>query len=157
MLSLTFPRRALGLSALFIATAFATGCDDDDDPVEPPDEPEVATIRMTIGAQTVTVDTDNGTVTGGPILVPVGGAGSTITAEFLRADGQPDPVVTEADFVFRVFPADESVLTYTETSAFEGTLTGLQAGPTTMDVDLFHIPADHAEFGPFPIPVTVTP
>lgn len=117
-------------------------------------EPEVSSMRLTIGAQTITVS-ETGTVTGGPIAITANGT-VTVSAAFLRADGSADPVVTAAQFQLNADPADAGVVTFTRTGSFSGTLTGVSAGSTTIEFSLFHIAEGHEDFGPFPVPVEVS-
>jgi hypothetical protein len=136
-----------------------TACDDDD-PVTPEPEPEVATMRITAGAQTISVD-GTGAVTGGPLAIPSGGA-ITISASFLRDDGTPDPLVTDADFRLEVTDPTigsppPSVATFARTGGFTGTLTATQDGSAPMLFALLHIDEGHEDFGPFPITITVAP
>jgi hypothetical protein len=142
--------RTLRIAALLLATGIPlAACDDD--PVEAEPEPEVATLRLTVGTQVVTVNVESGTVTGGPITLPVGAR--TVQAEFLRADGTPDPIVTATAFRLDVTPTSTAVVTFARTSAFSGTLTGLQSGQSTpVAFALFHLEEQHNEFSR---PVTV--
>jgi hypothetical protein len=117
-------------------------------------EPEVVTLRLTVGAQTITVS-DNGTVTGGPIAISATGT-VTVSAEFLRDNGTADPLVTSAQFQLNADPADAGIVTFSRTGAFAGTLTGASAGSTTIEFSLFHIAEGHEDFGPFPVPVEVS-
>jgi hypothetical protein len=141
--------RAVPLGAA-LALAAAVACSDTN---ESHAEPEVAFMRLTVGGtQTVTVD-EFGTVTGGPITIPVGN--TSLVAEWLRADGTEDPNVHEDDFELRVVPANTGIVTFTRTAAFEGTLNGLQTGSTSASFALFHIEEQHEDFGPFSVGVTV--
>jgi hypothetical protein len=72
------------------------------------------------------------------------------------ADGTPDPLVTDTEFELRVESANTSVVTFTPTGAFTGTLNGLTAGNTTMEFVLWHLEEDHDEFGEgYLVPVVV--
>jgi hypothetical protein len=122
------------------------------DPVDEEPEPEVATMRLTIGSQTYDVD-DSGNLTGGPITIPVGS--TSVSAQFLRADDTPEPLVTSDVFELRIEPADAAIADFTRGGAFNGTLVGIAAGSTTMDFALFHLDEQHEDFGPFPLSVTV--
>jgi hypothetical protein len=141
---------AVGLIALPAVIAF-TACSD-----EAPEEqePEVATMRLTVGAQTITVS-DAGVVTGGPVAVPDGGTVS-LSAAFLKADGTVETLVTDADFVLNGAPANPGIVTFSRTSAFAATLTGVSAGTTTIQFSLFHTLEGHDDFGPFPVSVEVS-
>ena len=143
--------RRIGFALVVFPLALWVGACDDD-PVAQEPEPEVATMRLTVGTQTITVS-DNGTVTGGPIMVT---GTVTISAEFLRADGTPDPLVTAAEFQLNADPANTGTVTFTRTSEFAGTLTGVSAGTTEIEFSLFHKAEQHEDFGPFPVSVQVT-
>jgi hypothetical protein len=150
MLVATHYRRLLQIvTALSIATTTAA-CDDDEE-VEP--EPDIATMRLVIGTQTITVN-ETGTVTGGPILL-ARNTPTTVTATFLRADGTADPLVTTAEFRLNGTSDHAAVATFTFTSGFSGTITGLTAGTTVLRFSMFHIAEGHADFGPHPVPITV--
>lgn len=119
---------------------------------EEEDEPEVATMRLTVGSQSIDV-ADDGTVTGGPISIPVGS--TTVSAQFLLANGQPEPLVTADVFQLNVDSDDASVASFSRGGAFNGTLVGAAAGNTILRFSLFHIEEGHEDFGPFPVPVQV--
>lgn len=119
---------------------------------DPADEPQIATLRIAAGAQTINIS-DNGTVTGGPLTLTVGTA-RAITATALKADGMPETLVTDAEFRLDVTPAAGTV-TFARTGPFAGSLTATAAGSTTISVQLFHIIENHPDFGPFNVPVTV--
>jgi hypothetical protein len=140
-------RFAIALPLLMLVAA---ACGDDPVAEEDPAEAVVA-MRLTIGTQTITVS-DNGTVTGGPIMIPVGN--TAITAAFLDDANQ---VVTGLDAEFRldVTTNNANVATFTATSAFAGNLTGVAAGQTILEFALFHIEENHEDFGYHDVPVTV--
>lgn len=136
--------------ALFSAAAFAA-CDDDD-PTEPEEEPEVSSVRLTVGANSVTV-----TTTSNPTLNLAAGA-NTVTAQWLRADGSVETLVTDAEFELRISGVSGSNLAWTPTGAGGGTLTvsGLSGGQTAAArVVLFHLEEQHEDFGPVNFTVRV--
>ena len=149
-------RTAQILSLALIATA-AVACSDDE-LISPDEEPQVATMRLAVStaAGTSTVDvSENGTVTGGPLLIANNG---TLTAQFLRVDGTPDPLAAGFGFELRVTPATPANLTFTRTGQFSGTLTitGLASNATTTaQFVLFHTEEGHEDFGPFPVTMRV--
>lgn len=117
---------------------------------EPEVEPDAVTMRIIAGDQTVDVRVSDGQVTGGPITIGVGS--TAIEVQFLLDNGQPDPVVTAAQFRADVEPTNEAVVTFARTGPFTGTLTGVATGQTAVTFSLFHLPANHEEFDH---PVTV--
>lgn len=142
---------ARSLVALTVGLLVAS-CGDSTGPEEEEHEPEVATMRLTVGSQTINVAED-GTVTGGPIVIPVGN--TTISAQFLLASGQPEPLVTADVFQLNVDSDNTGVAGFTRTAAFGGSLVGTAAGSTILRFALFHIEEGHEDFGPFPVSVTV--
>lgn len=120
---------------------------------EPDDEPEVATMRLVVGTQTVNVNASNGAVTGGPIVLAAN-TNVPVAVTFLRADGSLEPLVTATTFRMDATPANAN-LTFTRTGPFAGTLRGTAAGATTVEFALFHLAEGHNEFD-FDVPVTVT-
>ena len=148
----TLARRHL-LALTLVSLAGVPACTtptrgDADDP-----EAEVSSVRLTVGSQTITVSRA-GTVTGGPITI-TRPATPAISASFLNAAGAQDPVAHGGNFQLNATSADTSTLTFTRTSAFAGTLTGVAAGSTNLNVSLFHTSGGDNDFGPFAVPVTV--
>jgi hypothetical protein len=141
-------RRPFVLGTMLTVLFLGTACDDET-PVEP--EPMVATMRLTVGSQTVDV-ASNGAVTGGPIVIS---ANTAISAQWLLANGMPEPLVTAAEFQLNATPADMGVVTFTRTSAFAGTLNKVTTGSTTIAFALYHIEEMHEDFGPHNVSITV--
>lgn len=141
-----FAKFALRRSTFLAIALLAAAACDDDDPIEPDDEPEVAAVRLTVGTSTVTVNS-----TTSPTLNVASGTNS-VTAEWLRADGSVEALVTDADFELRIAQATGTgTLTWAATNARTGTLTvtGLNAGQTVAaTVSLFHKGDQHNDFGP---------
>jgi hypothetical protein len=136
-------------AALPLILAFAA-CGDD--PVAQEEDPAdaVVAMRLVVGSQTITVS-DNGTVTGGPIVLPRGN--TTITASFLD---DANAVVTGLDeFRLEVTTDNAAVASFTRTSAFVGNLVGSAAGQTILRFSLWHIAEGHNDFGPLPVSTTV--
>ena len=149
----------LMIASLFIVAA----CKDTSDPDH---EPDVATLRLTIGStnpQTVNVATGCA-VTGGPINLTVNQA-RTITASFLNAAGQPDPIGNDAE-EFQLggntgqsnpTPTPSSI-TFTRTGAFTGSLMGTTATTGgSVFLSLWHTEVAHPDWGPCAVPITVSP
>jgi hypothetical protein len=138
-----------GLLAILALGLPAASCDDETAPEE---EPEVATMRLTVGAQTVNV-ADDGTVTGGPIVIAQGN--TAISAAFLRADGTADPLVTADVFRLDIESDNAGIASFVRGGSFSGSLVGAAAGSTILRFSLFHLEEQHEDFGPFPVAVTV--
>jgi hypothetical protein len=116
-------------------------------------EASVSSVRLTVGSQTITIN-NTGTVIGGSITITRPTA-APINAVFLNAAGSQDPVAHGGNFQLNATPADTSVLTFTRSSAFAGTLTGVAVGSTNLSVSLFHVTGGDNDFGPFAVRVVV--
>lgn len=146
-------RHIAGFTAM-LALSLATGaCGDDPMVMDEEEEPEVAIMRLTVGTQTIDVG-ETGTVTGGPIAIPVGS--TAVSVVWLKADGTPEDIVDDVEFQLNVDSNNTSVVTFSRTDAFSGSLVGVGAGSTTLDFSLFHKLEMHEDFGPFPVSVTVS-
>jgi hypothetical protein len=145
MFSIAITRR---LAAALLLSANATACKESTDPGE--NEPEVASIRLTVGASTVTI-AENGAVTGGPLRITT--ADQPLTASFLKADGSVESLVTSSEF--RLDVTGGTGVTFARTGPFAGTIRGSAATTSTVTVSLFHLIENHADFGPFTVPVQV--
>lgn len=143
------PSRRLTVLILFAAGALGLACDDS---TEPEPEPEVATLRLIVGGSDTIEVATGGAVTGGPITIA---GNTTVVAEWLRGDGTEDPVVDATTFELAVEVDDESIVTFTRTGAFAGTLNKVAAGSTSATFALFHVEEGHEDFGPFPVSITV--
>lgn len=144
--------RGLTAAALVIASMSATACKKN--PTEPSNEPQVASLRVSIGSQTITVS-ETGTVTGGPIVVARNST-TPFTVTFLKADGSVETSVTSSTFRLDVTSDNTATASFTRTGAFSGNLAaGATAGTTIMRFALFHLEEQHNDFGPLPIAVTV--
>ncbi len=150
----TMTRRAAAAAVLALAL-FGAACSDSTGTKE--EEPEIATMRLTIGASTVNVSS-TGAVTGGPLVIPRGTT-STITASFLRADGSADPLVTSAKFRLQVTTSTGVTgITFANATpnGLNGTFTtAANATGGTIRFALLHIAENHEDFGPFPVTVQV--
>lgn len=145
-----FPRCAVAALAL-LATIAACG----DDPVEPEDEPEIQTLTLTVGANSITIDKTTGAASG---QLPVPAGTSTMTAVWKKSDGSLEALVTSAEFDLKVTPTTPANLSWTPTGAFGGALTttGLASNQTTTaQVSLFHKAEQHDDFGPYTITIRV--
>ena len=147
-------RRSISLCATAVLVTLAAGCGDDGVSSDAGDPAaQVATMRLVVGNQTVTVRRSDGAVTGGPIAI--GPGTTTLTATFL--DGSGSPVTGLGDLELQITPANAAQLTFTRTSAFGGTLNRLVVAPATtqINVQLWHQDERHADFGPFNLQVSL--
>jgi hypothetical protein len=136
---------------LLLITLLLGGCKDD--PIQATPEPTFATMRLTIGTQVINIANPGGAVTGGPILLQRN-VSTPVTATFLLANGQPDPIVVASSFELRITPVSGGV-TFARTGTFAGTLTAPTAGPAAATFTLYHTGAGHAEFESLNTPITV--
>jgi hypothetical protein len=145
-----FRRYAHLAFAALLATSVAC---DDDDTVEPENEPAVQSMTLTVGASTVTINKTTG-IPSGDLIVAAGA--NTVTATWKKVDGSDETLITSADFDLRIVPTDNTKFTWAPNGAFGGTLTvtGLAAASsTTAQVSLFHKGEQHDDFGPYTITV----
>ncbi|MBC7896717.1 MAG: hypothetical protein H7066_14970 [Cytophagaceae bacterium] len=145
--------RRLAAPLLLTATLAVTACSDD--PTEPEAEPEVQTVTITVGANSITVDKTTGAASGS-LTVPAGT--STVAAVWKKANGSVESLVTSAEFDLRITPTTPANLAFTPTGAFGGTLvtTGLASNQTTTArVALFHKAEQHEDFGPYTVTIRV--
>ena len=112
----------------------------DDDPVVD-DEPEIASVRLTVGTQTITMG-PSGTVTGGNVTL-VRNTATPVTITALAANGSTISLSND----FRVDFTTTGGITFARTGNFAGTLTGATAGTGTVQVCVFHTVAQHCDYG----------
>ena len=138
--------------AALVLLPMMAACEDDSTGNVPDDiGEEVATIRLTLGSQTVDV-AQNGSVSG-DFDIPRGP--STMTATFLRQSGTPITLPSTGAFTIGVVSSNTGRVTVAQTNPFSVTLNGVQTGNATISVALVH--GSHNEIGPFTVPVTVLP
>jgi hypothetical protein len=113
---------------------------------------EVHAMRITLatGASVTVSETGqfNGTLT-----IPAGVA-TGVTVTFLDDAGAVVDDLPASEYQASVSP--NAGITFTRTGSFTGTLRGDAAGNVTVRFGLFHIDEQHDDFGPFPVPVTIT-
>ncbi|MSR03563.1 MAG: hypothetical protein EXR94_12620 [Gemmatimonadetes bacterium] len=136
--------RWIGAAAI-AALTLAAGCSSEPEEMEP----EVETMRVTIG--TTVINFSGGTCTPVPASATIPAGGAAVSATFLKADGSPETIVTDQEFELKVEPAGR----FTRASAFAGTLSGGAAGTTAVTFALFHKIEQHEDFGPCSLPITV--
>jgi hypothetical protein len=146
-----FFRRGLHALAVAALVSSIAACDGDSTGTE--DEPNVASVRVTVGAQTVTIS-NNGTQTG-TLTVPQGN--SAVTVAWLRPNGTVESLVTSDEFNVRMTAAaGTSGVTFTSSGAFGGTLNATSAGQKVLRLSLFHLEEQHEDFGPLNLTLTVS-
>lgn len=147
------PTLRLAVALAIALTASLAACNDSTAPEEE-EEPEVASMRLTFGNGTTLTVTGAGATPS--VRIPVGA--TTVAAQFLRADGSADPVVTATTFRLEVAGLAGGV-TFARSGAFGGTLNATTATSTNIPItfSLFHIEEQHDDFGPFTVNVTVGP
>ena len=103
----------------------------------------------------------------GSTLVDVWAGGQVVGDPLVIAAGTPTPVVATFhdaasnlvmgldEYELVVAPADSTLLRYTRTGPFTGTLTRLASGTTTIQLGLRNTMRQLEDFGPFPVPVAV--
>jgi hypothetical protein len=150
MLSTLFRRRLLSLLPVLMVLAMSA-CKDDSTGLDD-DEPDVASLRLTIGTQVITIS-DNGTVSPtGTIVLPVGT--SNVAAEWLDVTGAviDDLSPTEFQLNLTVSTAGAATFARSTTDPFAGTLTAnAPAEGVVIRFSLFHLDERHDDFGPFPV------
>jgi hypothetical protein len=134
-------RRWAGFALLAVMTTTAAACDND--PTGEDDEPEIADVRVTIGNQTVTINEAG--AQSGTLTVPRGQ--SNVTVAFLRDNGQPETLVTAAEFELRLVPRTGTTgITFTANGVTGGTINTTSAGQKSLDLQLYHREEDHTDF-----------
>jgi hypothetical protein len=120
-------------------------------------DPEVASLRLTVGNQLVTIDR-NGSVVGGPIVLRAGVTAS-VSAVFVQTSGLPDPRVTPAEYQLNLSSVIQpSCLVYepSTTDPFAGTMRCDAPGATlAIRLSLHHVERQRDYWGPFNATVTV--
>src|SRR5688572_12255954 len=106
-------RRLVGIVAVAALSLTAVACDDD--PASPEEEPEVQTVTLTVGTSSITIDKTTGAASG-TLMIPA--TASTITAQWKKADGTVESLVTSAEFDLKIVPTVSAKLTYAAISAF---------------------------------------
>ncbi len=132
--------RTLRAAAALALVGFASACNDSTTP-EP--EPDVASVRVTVGAQVVTIS-ETGQQTG---TLTIGQGTTPVAVAWLRADGSPDPVVNSEDFEVRLVAQGSTGISFTPGGPFAGTLNATSAGQKVVQVQLYHLEEAHDEFG----------
>jgi hypothetical protein len=93
---------------------------------------DLQTLRIIVPSKndTILLDAFSGQVTSGPIMTT--DTNTAFVAQFLKADGNPQPLVTETDYRLDVRAENVNVVTYVPGTGFAGTLHRVNAGATTI-------------------------
>lgn len=129
-------RRGAALAALLALPL--TACGDDS---TSPQHAEPAGVRLTVGAQSVSVNLQ-GTQTG-TLTVPQGA--NTVTVTWLDAGGSAIAEFEQAVTLQILAGTGTTGVTFTASSVTDGVLTATTTGQKTLRVILAH--GDHADFG----------
>jgi hypothetical protein len=150
MFAVKFADRGLRLASMLALLIVASSCGKDTTEEEP--EPNVVSVRLTIGSVTKTL---SGAASEDNTFTIARGA-NAVTAVWLTTGGGVDPVATTAKFTLKIVPGN-SAITYTPsaTQSFTGTLNVASAVTNaTAQYSLFHVAEGHEDFGPFTIKIT---
>jgi hypothetical protein len=146
-------RGLLSLALLLLVPTFSA-CDDAEDEEEPDPAEAIEIIELTVGGVALRLDKDTGNpISGGPLVVAAG-ANATLTARFLDEDGN-DVTSTLGEFELQGENATPSIVTYTATGDFTGTVAGVAAGAGIVEFQLFHTVEQHEDWGPHEVAITV--
>ena len=142
-------------TSFVVAFLLLSGCDEEAGPGLEWEEQiglhfEDGYLATTFGGTLVDVWA-GGQVVGDPLLI-LPGAPTPVVATF--HDAASNLVTGLEEYVLVVSPADPSLLRFTATGPFEGTLTWLASGKTTLQLGLRNTERQLQDFGPFPVPVT---
>jgi hypothetical protein len=138
--------------AVLALIPLAAACEEDGDGGTDVDVgEEVATIRLTMGSQSVDISSVG--VVSGTLDIPRGA--TQLTASFLRANGTSIALPSTGTFQINVTPTNTARVTVARVSNFVVTLNGLQTGAVGLSVELHH--GSHAEVGPHTVNATVLP
>lgn len=119
-------------------------------------EPNVASMRVTVSSQQITVD-QSGNVTGGPGVLHTGTVAS-VSAVFLDANGQSAQGVTPATYQLNVSVPGGQSITFqrSTTNPFAGTLIGSVDGTSTqLRFSLYNVETQQDVWGPFDVAFVV--
>jgi hypothetical protein len=150
-----FPRASMAMS---LASLLALGACDagQTDPTD--QEPEIATMVMEVNQGVEFTATSSGFSLQTLVLDNIGFTISS--AEFLRADGNPETVINLEDFRLAVAgdadggPLPEGVV-FTRSGPFSGSVSGIQEGQSLqVFISLYHIEPEHEDFGPVALTVS---
>ncbi|HEX4933522.1 MAG TPA: hypothetical protein VFV33_10115, partial [Gemmatimonadaceae bacterium] len=103
----TFVARRVVTPFVLAASLVLGACSDS---TEPEEEPEVQTLTLTVGSNSITINKSTGTASG-PLLVPAGT--STVAAQWKRADGSNETLITSAEFELKIVPTSAVNVSWT--------------------------------------------
>ena len=93
---------------------------------------DLQTVRIVVPSlnDTILMDAFTGQVTSGPITTTA--INTDFVAQFLKADGSPQPLVTDVDYRLDVRAENLNIVTYVQTGPFAGTLHKVNGGSTNV-------------------------
>lgn len=140
------PARLVALLALSVAAACGKDATDPHD-----DEPQVTQMRLTLGSTSYTFTGAAGE--NRAVRVPLGA--TSVSVQWLRADGTVDAHATTPTFSLKVTPGAGITFANTSAQSFTGTLT-VAAAVTSVPVQfaLLHVAENHEDFGPITVGVS---
>lgn len=114
-------------------------------------QPQVTTLRLTVGNQLVTLDI-NGVATGAPIVLRPG-VSANVAAVWLKSNGEPETRVTRAVYQLNVTNVGGAPVTFerSTTDPFAGTIVCNAPATGTLRVSLYNVEEQHDLWGPFQV------
>ncbi len=143
--------RAATLLGIALLVAPLSACGGSDDATAPEQEPAITGLAVNDGSG-VTAAVKDGEVIG-ELVVPEGATTGTLTVQFVDEFGNNHTPTANEIMTFSVGNTALAEFTPTAAGAFSGTLSGLQAGSTTISFQLLR--AGSSVFNSPPIPVEV--
>jgi hypothetical protein len=115
---------------------------------------DLQTVRIVVPSlnDTILMDAFTGQVTSGPISTAA--INTDFVAQFLKADGSPQTLVTDIAYRLDVRAENLNIVTYMSTGPFAGTLHKVNAGSTNIVFILINRSDNIQEFVR-PIPISV--
>jgi hypothetical protein len=121
------------LTAAFLAAglALSSGCEEVPSIIRMP-RIDLQTLRIVLPSlnDTILMDAFTGQVTSGPITTTA--VNTDFVAQFLKADGSPQTLVTDVAYRLDVRAENLNIVTYLSTGPFAGTLHKVNAGSTNV-------------------------
>jgi hypothetical protein len=123
--------RVAMVAVLCACLAASSACEEVPSAVKVP-RIDLQTVRIIVPSlnDTIWMDAFTGQVTSGPITTVA--INTDFVAEFLKADGSPQPIVTGAAYRLDVRAENVNLVTFAATGPFTGTLHKVNAGSTNV-------------------------